>query len=177
MNNQNGIRPMVRRFLTSFLKTNLSFDIETRLRMRTLDSICEYIEKNIVDVIMYNCPEKLMETMLKEVIFDGFYSECRVSKGWFSDTLPDFVKYNNEKIAFIHIDYDLYSSTKTEYNFLKDRFVEGGIIFFDEYFAYPFWQNFDYKVFNGFVAQNNLDYEYLSYSTNSFGTKVGMKIL
>lgn len=36
----------------------------------------------------------------------------RLIKGWFDETLPSFVKAHPEKCEFIHVDCDLYSSTK-----------------------------------------------------------------
>ena len=39
-------------------------------------------------------------------------------KGWIADTLPRFLAGNEEPAAFIHIDCDLYSSTKTTLNLL-----------------------------------------------------------
>lgn len=44
----------------------------------------------------------------------------KLIKGWLEDTLPFFIKYQNKKISFIHIDVDLYSSTKCIFNNLKD---------------------------------------------------------
>lgn len=84
-------------------------------------------------------------------------------KGWFNKTLPDFVKDHDEKCAFIHIDCDLYSSTKCVFDLLKDKIVSGTIICFDEYFNYPDWQNGEYKALQEFVTENNLSYEYIGY--------------
>lgn len=40
-------------------------------------------------------------------------------KGFFSDSIRLFLGNNNENCAFIHIDCDLYSSTKTIFNRLN----------------------------------------------------------
>ncbi|WP_425262729.1 TylF/MycF/NovP-related O-methyltransferase [Paenibacillus thermotolerans] len=50
----------------------------------------------------------------------------------FSDTLPEFANHHNEKIAFINIDSDLYSSAKTILTVLNERIVNGTILYFDE---------------------------------------------
>lgn len=84
-------------------------------------------------------------------------------KGWFNNTLPTFIQKHTEKCAFIHIDCDLYSSTKCIFDLLKDRIVSGTIIVFDEYFNYPDWQNGEYKALQEFVTENNLSYEYIGY--------------
>jgi hypothetical protein len=69
-----------------------------------------------------------------------------IVKGWFEDTaaLPDV-------LDFVHIDCDLYSSTKTILNSIKVR--PGTIILFDELWGYEFgfnfvnegWQEGEYK--------------------------------
>lgn len=84
-------------------------------------------------------------------------------KGWFDEKLPAFLKKHLEPCAFIHIDCDLYSSTKTVLSLLKDRIVEGTVIVFDEYFNYPGWQEGEYRAFQEFIEENHLNYEYLAY--------------
>lgn len=67
-------------------------------------------------------------------------------------------------LFFLHIDCDLYSSTKVVFDFLKNQIVKGTVIVFDEYFNYPGWQNGEFKAFKEFVIQNNVEYEYLTYN-------------
>lgn len=86
----------------------------------------------------------------------------RLVKGWFNETLPAFVKTHPEPCAFIHVDCDLYSSTKTVFDNLKNQIVAGTVIAFDEYFNYPGWQEGEYKAFMEFVEENNLEFEYIA---------------
>lgn len=86
----------------------------------------------------------------------------RLVKGWFNETLPAFVKEHPEKCAFIHIDCDLYSSTKTIFEMLKNQIVSGTVITFDEYFNYPGWQEGEYKAFMEFIAWSGLEFEYIA---------------
>ena len=58
-------------------------------------------------------------------------------KGWFNETLPDFIKNKNQKVSFIHIDADLYSSTKCIFDNLKNYIDKDCIIVFDELVNYP----------------------------------------
>ena len=89
----------------------------------------------------------------------------RLVKSWFNETLPAFVKEHSEPCAFIHIDCDLYSSTKTVLDLLRDQIVPGTVISFDEYYNYPGWQeDGEYKAFNHFVAENNVEFEYVARS-------------
>lgn len=86
----------------------------------------------------------------------------RLVKGWFNETLPEFIKTHPEPCAFIHVDCDLYSSTKTVFDNLKNQIISGTVIAFDEYFNYPSWQEGEYKAFMEFVAENNLEFEYIA---------------
>tara|TARA_B100001057_G_scaffold144592_1_gene144499 strand:- start:262 stop:864 length:603 start_codon:yes stop_codon:yes gene_type:complete len=198
--------------------------------MRALDSTCEYIEKNMFDIPLFNNKQDALDYALNKISFKGLICEFGVwegksinhiarnksqqihafdsfeglpetwlsthkkghfaltnmpvfeknivtHKGWFDDTLPEFVKNYNEKISFLHIDCDLYSSTKTIFKWLDNQITEGTIILFDEYFNYPFWEQHEYKAFQEFVNQNKITYKYLCYSTKTFGSKVAVKIL
>jgi hypothetical protein len=60
---------------------------------------------------------------------------CVLVKGWFDQTLPPFLAANpHTSFALIHIDCDLYESTKVVLEQLWDRLVPGGIVLFDELF-------------------------------------------
>ena len=83
-------------------------------------------------------------------------------KGWFDESLPHFLAKNTNDVAFLHIDCDLYLSTKTIFDNLKNKIKIGTIIVFDEYFNYPNWQKHEYKAFQEFVQANNVQYEYLA---------------
>lgn len=84
-------------------------------------------------------------------------------KGWFNESLPPFLQKNTGDIAFLHIDCDLYSSTKTIFDTVYDRIKPKTIIVFDEYFNYPNWQKHEYKAFQEFVNRYNVKYEYLAF--------------
>ena len=87
----------------------------------------------------------------------------RLHKGWFNESLPLWSAANPGPIAFMHMDADLYSATKTVFDLLGERIVPGTIIQFDEFFNYPDWQNGEFKAFMQFVAYHNISYEYIGY--------------
>ena len=60
---------------------------------------------------------------------------CVLVRGWFDQTLPRFLA-DNPHVAFalVHVDCDLYESTKVVLSQLWDRVVPGGIVLFDELF-------------------------------------------
>lgn len=82
--------------------------------------------------------------------------------GLFQDTLPDFVQqHKNEKVAFVHIDCDLYSSTKCIFDNLKHMFQDGSIICFDELINYTGYENHEWKAWNEFLEQTDYKWEIL----------------
>jgi hypothetical protein len=58
--------------------------------------------------------------------------------GWFEQTctMQTIKKYGMEKAAIIHIDCDLYASTKTALNFVKPLLTDGTIIIFDDWYCF-----------------------------------------
>ena len=85
-------------------------------------------------------------------------------KGYFNETLPKFLEEHKEKAAFIHIDCDLYSSTKAIFDNIYDRIVPNTVIQFDEYYNYPGWRNHEFKAFQEFCKKYNVEYEYIGIS-------------
>ncbi len=90
-------------------------------------------------------------------------SNVKLYKGWFDATLPQFAKDNPGPVAFLHMDADLYSSTKTVFDALGDRLRPGSVIHFDEYFNYPGWQRGEYQAFEELVEKFGIEYEVLGY--------------
>jgi len=80
-------------------------------------------------------------------------------KGYFSDTLPDFLRDHPEHVAFLHVDCDLYSSTKCIFDLLQ----AGCVIVFNEYFNYPAWQDHEHKAFMEFVERRKINFRYDSF--------------
>ena len=86
-------------------------------------------------------------------------------KGWFDETLSVFVsKHEFDTVSYLHIDCDLYSSTKTILSSLKAKIKSGTVIVFDEYFNYPGWENHEYKAFKEFIIDSNYKYDYITYN-------------
>ena len=53
-------------------------------------------------------------------------------KGWFDETLPPFLEKHKENISVLHVDCDIYESTKIVLDLIKDRLVPGTVIIWDE---------------------------------------------
>jgi len=90
-------------------------------------------------------------------------SNVELIKGWFNVTLQYFIKNHNKKISFIHIDVDLYSSTKYIFDILKNYIDEDCIIVFDELVNYPGFDGDtgELKAFHEFITENNVNYEWI----------------
>ena len=84
--------------------------------------------------------------------------------GWFEDTLPAFRRESRGPIRFLHVDCDVYSSTRTIFQELADGIVPGTVILFDEYLLNEHWREDEYKAFQEAVSEHGWTYEYLGYS-------------
>ncbi len=91
-------------------------------------------------------------------------ANVKLHVGWFDATLPAFLASTDEKVALLHVDCDIYSSTKTIFDLLADRIKPGTVIVFDEYFNYPGWRQHEYKAFQEFCAAHQRHYSYLGYA-------------
>lgn len=81
--------------------------------------------------------------------------------GWFDHTLPEFLSRHPGPVSYLHVDCDLYSSTKIIFEMLAERIVPGTVIVFDEFFNYPTWRDHEYKAFIEFVEARGIPFRYL----------------
>ncbi|MBI5173369.1 MAG: class I SAM-dependent methyltransferase [Candidatus Obscuribacter sp.] len=103
--------------------------------------------------------------------------------GTFAESLPAFLSQvegceggrEPTPISFLHIDCDLYSSTKEALQLLTGRIVPGTVLLFDEFYKYPGWENGEYKAFMELVKQNNWRYRFLC--RNVYHEAVGVQII
>lgn len=91
----------------------------------------------------------------------------RLHKGWFEHSIPKFLTETSDgegRIAYLHIDCDLYSSTKTVLDKLGHLLSRGTVIVFDEYFNYHGWQEGEFKAFQEFIVESSFEYEYITFN-------------
>lgn len=89
-------------------------------------------------------------------------ANCELHVGWFDDTLPDFARaHSHLPIQLLHVDCDLYSSTVTVLDQLRDNIAVGTVIIFDEYINYPGWQLDEFRAWQEFCRQHSVKYEYI----------------
>jgi len=136
---------------------------------RTVNYISNFTEEIVYGFdSFYGLPEKWRDGFEQgEFNLDGNLPEVNANvtliKGWFQDTLPAFLTEHDKKISFIHIDCDLYSSTKYILNTVKPYLQEGCIIIFDELVNYPGFdgETGELKAFYEFITENNVNYEWI----------------
>jgi predicted O-methyltransferase YrrM len=101
----------------------------------------------------------------------GFFSDVQIPtninaklvRGWFADTLKEFLDSEKDKVALVHLDADLYSSTSYVLEMLTERIQVGTVMVFDEFFNYPGWENHEARAFEEWLLKSEVKVEYLSY--------------
>jgi hypothetical protein len=92
----------------------------------------------------------------------------RVLKGLFAETLPIFTEQVEGPAAFLHLDCDLYSSTRTALEGLVDRIVPGTVILLGTYLNYPGWRAHQFRAFQEFVTARGVRYRYAAFAPAMF---------
>ncbi|MFT3704545.1 MAG: class I SAM-dependent methyltransferase [Agriterribacter sp.] len=93
----------------------------------------------------------------------------KLVKGMYIDTLPVFCNQLSQQAAFIHIDCDLYTSTKQVLDTLHSNAMikNGTVILFDEFYNYQHFEKYEYKAFVDFISESKLSYKWIAH-TESF---------
>jgi hypothetical protein len=79
--------------------------------------------------------------------------------GYFEESLPRFLKEHSEPISFLHIDCDIYESTRVIFNLCEERIVSGTVVVFDEFFDYLH----EARAFYEFLRRTGRNFEWLGY--------------
>jgi hypothetical protein len=88
----------------------------------------------------------------------------KLVKGWFNEVLPNWITENAGPIKFLHMDADIYSSTKEVLTMLNSQIVPNTIIVFDEMYSwknpekYKFWDRGEYKALKEWMSENNREF-------------------
>lgn len=86
-------------------------------------------------------------------------SNVKLFQGWFTDTIPKFVEEVDRNAGLVHIDCDLYSSTKDVLTNIHSKIQPGTIIVFDDYLAHSNYKEHEKKAFEEFAFNYNIEYE------------------
>lgn len=98
----------------------------------------------------------------------------RLVKGWFNESLPGFLEDvgSGKKVSFLHIDCDIYSSTKYILNILKGVLDKDCVVVFDELVNYPGYdgETGELRALAEFLRDNDVKYSWIGMN----GVPVGM---
>jgi hypothetical protein len=147
----------------------------------TINSIAEKFPNNIVWGFdsFEGLPEDWITTDNEIIWPKGHFSvtdlpqvknNVRLIKGWFNETLPTWVEKHASNISFLHIDCDLYSSTKTIFDSLNQYIVKDTIISFDEIYhfgnpkKYTKWYEGEFKALKEWLEEYDREAEIISRS-------------
>jgi hypothetical protein len=99
-------------------------------------------------------------------------ANVQLHRGYFDASLPQWLADNPGPVAFVHVDCNLYSSTKTVLDLLRPRFAVGSVILFDEYFNYPGWEQHEFKAFREFVNATGMGYTYIAFARQQVAVRI-----
>jgi hypothetical protein len=80
-------------------------------------------------------------------------------EGWFEDTLPPFFAAHQGPIRLLHIDCDLYSSTRTVLEAAAPRLVAGSVVIFDDLLGYPGYREHELRAREELSRETGLQWE------------------
>ena len=86
--------------------------------------------------------------------------------GLFSDSLPGFLAEHSGPVSFLHVDCDLYSSTRTVLEHVGPRLRPGSIVLFDEYLNHPGWQEHEFRAWREYVDATGIGFRYRGYTSD-----------
>ena len=89
----------------------------------------------------------------------GLPANVVLHPGWFENTLPGFFAATPGDIRLLHIDCDLYSSTKTVLQCANARLVPGSVLLFDDFLGYPGYEQHELRAFEEFVSEEKIGWE------------------
>jgi hypothetical protein len=95
--------------------------------------------------------------------------------GWFEDTLPTWTQNNEDtlnNLSLVHIDCDLYSSTKTILDNIGNYLKPGVVVVFDEYHGYPGWFYHEHRAWVEFVAASGVEFEAVGYGPEQLVVRI-----
>lgn len=82
-----------------------------------------------------------------------------IVQGMFADTLPLFAQEYPQYVSLMHIDCDLYSSTRTIFRAFASQIVPGTVILFDELFGYSGYEQHELRALLEFISERDITIE------------------
>lgn len=93
--------------------------------------------------------------------------------GLFEDALPEFDPGKlTWEVRLLHIDCDLYSSTKTVLDRCRRLFRPGLIVLFDEFWGYPEAEEHEQRAWYEFNEENDISWEVLGHGVQQYAVRI-----
>ncbi len=92
----------------------------------------------------------------------------------FEDTLPHWFRHPNsiKTVQLVHIDCDLYSSTKTVLENISRKLTPGTVVVFDEWWGYPGCEEHEQRAWKEFVEDTAIQWEVIGFGIQQWGIRI-----
>lgn len=105
----------------------------------------------------------------------GLPSNVRLHAGWFEHTLPPFFAAQGAPIRLLHVDCDLYSSTRTVLEQADPFLVPGSVVLFDDLLGYPGYAEHELRALEEWTRDRGARWEVVAACL--LGREVAIRIL
>ena len=92
----------------------------------------------------------------------NFNKNVIIVKGLIQDTLENFLKENNPKINFVHVDIDTYETCYFLLEKIKPYLINNSVILFDELYNHPGWDVGEYKALKELFKEEEFKFKAFS---------------
>jgi len=116
--------------------------------------------EGLPDPYLY-CPVGHFKTNFSKLKFNR---NVKIFKGWFEETIPMFLGEQTEKerknIRLLHIDCDVYSSTKTILRYFQNIIQNNKcVLLFDEFHNFEGFEKHEFLAFLEFIDETRNEYD------------------
>lgn len=94
-------------------------------------------------------------------------------KGWFDDTLPGYDFGALGYIGLVHLDADLYSSTKEALTHIGPYLRPGCYVVFDEFHGYPGSENHEFRAWKEFADETGIGWTVIGHGDQPWAIRIG----
>ncbi|MEP6634600.1 MAG: class I SAM-dependent methyltransferase, partial [Luteimonas sp.] len=100
---------------------------------------------------------------------------AQLHTGWFAQTLPAFFASQRQPIRLLHVDCDIYASTRSVLEQADEYLVPGSIVVFDDFVGYAGYEAHELRAFEEYVERNGIAWTFLCGSL--LGRVVALRIV
>jgi hypothetical protein len=94
-------------------------------------------------------------------------------KGWFSDTLPSYDFGALGYIGLVHMDADLYSSTKEALAHIGPYLRPGCYVVFDEFHGYSGSEDHEFRAWKEFADESEIGWTVIGHGDQTWAIRIG----